>query len=166
MATIKLEGLEQYQKELEALDRNITGLLKRGVYDGAAVVADAVRASISALPAVSDETAIKTYRSGEKGSLSESQKAGLLSGLTLAQMKENGSVVDTKLSFGGYNSVQTKKFPKGQPNIMVAASVESGTSATKKQPFMRSAVNKVKARARAAMEATVTSEIEQIMEGK
>lgn len=166
MASIKLEGLEQYQKELEALDRSITGLLKRGVYDGAAVVANAVRASISALPAVSDKAAMMAYRSGEKGTLSESQKAGLLSGLNLSEMKESGSVVDTKLSFGGYNSVRTKKFPKGQPNIMVAASVESGTSATRKQPFMRNAVNKAKARARAAMEATVTSDIEKIMEGK
>lgn len=166
MASIKLEGLDQYQKELETLDRSITGLLKRGVYDGAAVVADAVRASIAALPAVSDKEAMETYRRGEKGSLSEKQKAGLLSGLNLSEMKENGSVVDTKLSFGGYNTVKTKKYPNGQPNLMIAASIESGTSASRKQPFMRPAVNKVKARSRAAMEATVTSEIEKIMEGK
>lgn len=166
MASIKLEGLEQYQKQLEELNSSITGLLKRGVFDGAAVVADAVRSSLASVPAISDREAMSAYRSGERGALSESQKKGLLAGLGLSKMKENGTAVDTKLSFHGYNNVKTEKYPNGQPNIMIAASVESGSSARRKQPFMRSAVNKAKARARAAMEATVTSDIEKIMEGK
>lgn len=165
MASIKLEGLDKYQKELESLDRNITGILKRGVYDGAAVVADAVRAAIGGLTTVSDFSGLKAYKRRTPTTLTEGQKAGLLSGLTLVEMQTSGSEVNTKLLFSGYNSVKTKKYPHGQPNIMIAASVESGTSATQKQPFMRSAANKAKARARAAMEATVTSDIERIMEG-
>lgn len=165
MASIKLDGLEQYQKELESLSQSITGLLKRGVYDGAAVVADAVRASISSLSAVSDSEALRAYHRREASPLSVSQKAGLLDSLTLVEMKDSGGFVDTKLTFGGYNSVKTKKFPKGQPNLMVAASVESGTSATRKQPFMRTAANKAKSKALAAMEARVVSDIEKIMEG-
>ena len=165
MASIKMDGLEPYMRDLEALNRNITCVLKRGVYDGAAVVADAVRASISGLYAVSDDDAILAYRRHEPGALSRTQKEGLLSGLTLSEMKTDGGA-NTKLGFGGYNRVKTKKYPNGQPNLMVAASVESGTSATQKQPFMRTAANKAKARAKAAMEATVTSDIEKIMEGK
>ena len=166
MASIKIDGLEQYQKTLEGLSQNITGLLKRGVYDGAAVVADAVRSSISSLPSVRDSEALADYNRGDSGRLSDSQKKGLLNGLNLSQMQDKGGFVDTKLSFGGYNSVRTKKYPKGQPNIMIAASVESGTSARQKQPFMRSAVNRVKGQAKTAMEETVTSEINNLMEGK
>lgn len=166
MASIKLEGLTEYQKQLESLDTSITGLLKRGVYDGAAVVANAVRASISALPAIRDEDAMGAYRSNSKTALSESEKKGLLNGLGLSEMRESGSSVNTKLSFHGYNAVKTKKFPQGQPNLMIAASVESGTSARRKQPFLRPTVNRVKNRATAAMEETVTSDIEKIMGGK
>ena len=165
MASIKLDGLEPYMKDLEALNTSITGILKRGVYDGAAVVADAVRASIAGLSAVSDIDAKKAYRRHEQSPLSQSQKAGLLAGLNLSEM-QTGDGANTKLGFGGLNTVRTKKYPNGQPNVMIAASVESGTSATRKQPFMRTAANKAKARAKAAMEATVTSDIQNIMEGK
>lgn len=166
MASIKVEGLDKYQKQLESLGAEINGLLKRGVYDGAAVVADAVRSSIASLPAISDHEARVAYQRGEKGALSESQKRGLVNGLGLSKMKENGTAVDTKLSFTGYNDVKTKKYPNGQPNIMIAASVESGSSARRKQPFMRSTVKRVKGSAIGAMDATVTHDIEELMEGK
>lgn len=166
MASIKIDGLEAYQKQLEALGNDITGILKRGVYDGADVVADAVRSSLSSLPVSDDVEAIRAYREGRPGPLTSKQKAGLLRGLGLAKMQNSDGFVSTKLSFAGYNDVKTKKFPKGQPNIMIAASIENGTSASKRQPFMRTAVNKVKAASKAAMEATVTSDIENIMEGK
>ena len=77
MASIKLEGLDKYQKELESLDRNITGILKRGVYDGAAVVADAVRAAIGGLTTVSDFSGLKAYKRRTPTTLTEGQKAGL-----------------------------------------------------------------------------------------
>lgn len=166
MASIKIDGLEQYEKKLDALGKDITGILKRGVYDGADKVADAVRSSLSSLPVSDDAAAIAAYRRGEPGRLTAKQKAGLLRGLGLSKMQNNDMVVNTKLSFSGYNDVKTQKYPKGQPNLMIAASIENGTSASQRQPFMRPAVNKSKAAAKAAMEETVSSEINNLMEGK
>lgn len=165
MATIKIDGLEGYEKKLEQLNVNVTGILKRGVYEGADVVADAVRASISSLPTVSNKAKMAAYGAKEATNLSEEQKRGLLNGLDLSQMRNNDGVVSTKLGFGGYNTVKTKKYPKGQPNRMIAAAVESGTSASRKQPFFRPAVNKTKSQATAAMSARVTEDINNLMEG-
>lgn len=166
MATIKIDGLDAYQKKLDALGNDITGILKRGVYDGANVVADAVRSSLSSLPTVDDTEAIMAYRQGRPGRLTSKQKAGLLRSIDLAKMQNSDGFISTKLGFGGYNDVKTNKFPKGQPNRMIAASIENGTSASQRQPFVRPAVNKVKAASKAAMEATVASDINNLMEGK
>lgn len=166
MASIKIDGLSEYMRALEGLGNMAVGITKRGLYDGAAVVADAVRASIAALPAISDKEAMGAYKARKTTMLSESEKKGLLAGMGLSEMRESGGSVDTKLSFHGYNAVKTEKFPNGQPNLMIAASTENGSSVRRKQPFLRPTANKVKSRAKAAMEATVTSEIEKIMEGK
>ena len=164
MASIKIDGLESYQKNLDSLNKSLVGILKRGVYDGADVVADAVRSAIQSLAAVPDWEGMWAYNTHRKGTLTVSQKQGLLNGLNLAKIREDGSIVNTKLSFGGYNSVKTKSFPNGQPNLMIAASIESGTSASQKQPFMRPTANRVKAQVVAAMRGTIDSDIKKIME--
>jgi hypothetical protein len=65
----------------------------------------------------------------------------------------------------GYNNVITKKYPKGQPNNMIARSCESGSSSMIKQPFMRTAVNASRSRAEQKMAEILTAEIKKKMEG-
>ena len=165
MASIEMKGLESYMSRLESLNKNITGTLKRGVYDAADVVADAVRASISALPSAADIEGLVAYAKKRPAVLTQSQKSGLLSGLYLAKMRTAGGRVDTKLTFTGYNSTKTKSYPQGQPNAMIAAAVESGSSARRKQPFMRPTANRVKGQAVEAMRQTIDADIKKIMEG-
>ena len=45
-----------------------------------------------------------------------------------------------KIGFDGYNEVQTKTFPNGQPNALIARSIESGSSTREKTPFLRPAL--------------------------
>ena len=55
-------------------------------------------------------------------------------------MKKEGNEINTKLGFDGYNKQITKKYPKGQPNAMIARTFESGNSFTQKIPFIAPAV--------------------------
>lgn len=163
MAKIEMTGLDEYMKQLESLTKDITGTLKRGVYDAADVIADAVRSQINALPAVDDIEGLIGWQQKRPTVLTKKQKAGLLSGLYLAKMRTEANRVDTKLSFTGYNNVKTKKYPQGQPNAMIAAAVESGSSAHRKTPFIRTTANKVKSQAVAAMRDTIDADIKKIM---
>ena len=162
-ATFEFVGLTEYLKKLDTLGVKSTGFLKRAVYDGAAVVGRAMRSQIEALP-VNDGKYVPG--NAQIIGVSQEQKRGLLDGLGFTKMHDKGGVIYTKLGFDGYNSVKTKKYPKGQANAMIARVVESGSSARRKTPFIRPAVNRVKERAIQRMAEKLDETINQIMEGK
>lgn len=160
MAKFEFKGIDEYIKKLETF-RLVTkdAIISRTTYAGAAVVADAVRKAIEALP-VGPGTA-------EKGDLIETvtpaQKRGLLDGFGISPMDDEDGFVNVKLGFDGYNAIRTKKYPRGQPNVLIARSVNSGTTFRKKTKFVDKAVNSSKKAAEAAMDATCNREIEKIM---
>ena len=67
-----------------------------------------------------------------------------------------------KIGFDGYNSVQTKKYPNGQPNAMIAAAINSGTSRRKRTNFIYKAVNKSKQESLAAMKRQFDEDIKNL----
>ena len=80
-------------------------------------------------------------------------------------MENDNGYINTKIGFDGYNATKTKKYPNGQPNALIARSIESGTSKHQKTPFVRPAISKAKAKAEAAMAASVDKDINNTMEG-
>lgn len=162
---MQVTGLDEYTKAIGKLGNSTTRIVKMAVYDGADVVADAVRRAVSALTSVPDITGLTAWQKRTAARITEAQKDGLLEGLILTKMNEEQGFIGTVLTFVGYNRTKTQKYPQGQPNAMIAASVESGTSAHQKQPFMRKTVNMVKAQAEAAMQRTADAEIKKIMGG-
>lgn len=167
MAKIIMRGLDEYLKKLEALDVSRTAVMKMAVYEGADEVADAVREAVKALPEAKTSEAVRDWRQQVPvDGITKAQKDGLLEGLYVARMEEDIDSVYTTVGFDGYNSVKTKGYPKGQPNAMIARAVESGSSARRKTPFVRPAVNRVKERAIQRMADKLDETINQIMEGK
>lgn len=151
-------GFDEYMAKLNELQANTTSLIKRAVYDGAAVVANEVRASIEALPS--------TDRNPPKGELLgvlDYEKEGLLEGLGLSGMKNDDGFIYTHVGFEGYNRLKSKKYPKGHPNSMIARSIESGSSVRAKHPFMRKALQNAKAKAINAMAARLDEDISNIV---
>lgn len=124
------------------------------------MVADAIRESIKGLPVVRGVTA--TEQDPIDG-ITATQKKGLLEGLGISPMQATGGYYNVKIGFDGYNQRKTKKFPKGQPNQMIARAVESGTSLRKKHPFVRPAVKLSRKTAEQAMVETADKEIKKIM---
>ena len=131
----------------------------RSVYDGAGIVADAVRAQLSGLP-----VAQKFAGDGEKiSTITSVQKKGLLDGFGISPMRDEGGYYHVKLGFAGYNGQKTKKYPHGVPNSVIARSVVSGTSFRSKNDFVGRAVRNTKNAAQRKMEETLDEEIKKIM---
>lgn len=140
MAKWTMEGMSEYIAYLQSIANVTDEAIGAGVYAMAEVVADKVRDNIQALPTVSNEANIATYRQGYSR-LSDLEKQGLLEGFGVTPMQDDGGYKNVKLGFDGYNSIKTKKYPQGQPNVLIARVTESGSSYRQKTPFMRTAVN-------------------------
>ena len=161
MASIEMKGLDEYLVKLSALEHSSKEeICGKAIYEGAGIVADAIRAELSNLP--TDER-FGTPEAPAQG-IKAIQKEGLLHSLGITSMEDDGSgFLNVKVGFYGYNRVVTKKWPRGQPNQMVARTLASGTTWLQKSAFMKRGVARSRKKARTAMEKHVQKSIENIM---
>lgn len=161
MATFVYQGINEYASQLKHMSDKAEGMIKRAVYDGAAVVLASVVSEINGLPVIKNG-----YRrtSLPMNGVTETQKRGLLAGVGLAKMQNQGGFINTKLGFDGYNGVRNGKYPNGQPNALIAQSVNSGSSVRVKIPFINRAVKAAKAEAEAAMAARFDADTQNMIE--
>ena len=160
------KGLDRYITALESLQRMSPHICGMAVYEGAKVIADAVAHNADSLPVVQ----ARRVKSGDPvlGGVTQSQKEGLLSsekggGLGISKMRNDGGFYNVKLGYHGYNSTKTEKYPNGQPNVMIARSLERGTSFRQKIPFISRAVSSKRATAERKMAQVVDEETAKIM---
>ncbi len=158
MAKITFSGLSEYITALEKISEKSGGITRKVLYEGVAVTADEVRSAIEALPTDNDRSA-GHYLKG----ITDGQKRALLDGLGVSKFRETGEMLDALVGFSGYSDYKTKKHPNGQPLALIARVAESGTSFSKKTPFMAKAVRKAKKPAEEKMKEVFESEIERIM---
>lgn len=157
MANIKFSGFTEYETLLRKLEKDSEAIAKRAVYEGAKVVADAVKVNISSISP--EGPSDYEYERREK------QKDGLKKSLGIASMRNDNGFINVRVGFDGYNDIKTKKHPNGQPNAMVARIYNSGTSHNKKQPFFKRAINQSKEGCKNAMELEVDKCIKAIEKG-
>lgn len=159
MAKITFTGLEHYMAQLEALEKNSEGIAKQALYEGAKIAADEMRKGIDSIPVQEEWGSKKVPARGIKAE----QKKGLQEGFGISSMENDNGRIHVRLGFHGYNTFRTRRYPNGQPNAMIARSVESGTSFLQKTPFTVKAVRKSKRLAEARMKEVFEKEIEKTM---
>ncbi len=152
---------EEYLLKLSRLEKNADALLKQAVYEGAKVVADAIKEGAESLP-------VEQFRKLAPGEVfsgvTPEEKEAISQGLGLAEMEQDRLGWNTKAGFVGYVTRQkTRKYPKGTPVPMLVRSIESGSSVRRKIPFVRRAVKSSQAKAVEAMGKTVDEEIKKTM---
>lgn len=160
MATIKWsKGFDEYLVQLSKLSDQSLEICKKAVYEGAGIVADAVREGVQSIPINNG------YGTAEKplDGITAKQKAGLLEGLGISPMEEENGYVNVKIGFDEYNSLKTKKYPKGQPNALIMRAVESGTSFRVKNPVVSKATRSAKQKAEEAMQKSIDISIKKII---
>ena len=163
MAKISFKGLEDYELRLSKLadKKEVERIAGQAIYEGAAIMADEIKAGIEGLPVV---TGYGTESNPLPGGVTAVQKAGLIDGLGIAPMQDDAGFLNVKIGFDGYNRTKTKEYPQGQPNQLVARGVESGTSWKQKKPFIRPAINASRKQAEKKMAEVIDEEIEKLME--
>lgn len=136
MATFKFEGTDEYIHKITILHEKSANTLKGAVYEGAAVIADVVKAALH-----------EHDRTGD-----------LASSMALVAMRNDNGFINTKINFADYDR-------NGVPNAVKAAALESGTSRGQpKLRVISKAANGAKERAEAVMAAKVDEMISKIME--
>lgn len=140
MARMSVTGTRELSAMLESLGKDSQEIAKRGLYQGAKIVADAVKANISGLPVTDDYGTPSRPRDGIRAY----EKDGLMAGMGVASHRAGGGKVDTSIGFHGYNS-------RGKPNAVIARSVERGTSFMKANPVVKPALAATRGAAKAAM---------------
>lgn len=147
MANMKWQGLEEYELQLTRIRDASPECIGEAIHEGAGIIADAVRENINAIPVDN-----RFVRKGQMlTGISQPQKDGLLESFGIAPMQDDNGYINVKLGFDGYNGVKTKSYPNGQPNSVIARSVNAGTSFRVKIPFVDNAINAKKSEAENAI---------------
>jgi len=142
---ISFPGIDTYREQLEGLLRHVPKLVNMSLYDGANVLANAVQEEINGLKELTPEA-----------------RQGLHEGLGVAHFWHDGEATVTKIGFEGYNSKKTKRWPKGQPNAMIARSLIRGTSWQRANRFTQRAAKKARQRCVEAMKDRFDLELQKI----
>ena len=160
MAKFTFKGLNEYARRLSKLGDQAERVAGKAIYAAADIVTDEIRTNIEAIPVLNKED-LKHHR---RNGITQTAKDGLLDSLGIASMEKDAKgLLNVKVGFDGYNKVRTKTYPNGQPNALIARSVESGTSFMEPHPFVRPAVNKTRQAALTKMDDVIEEETNKIM---
>lgn len=162
MPSIKVDGLDDVYAMLKSIGGDIESVQKQAVYAGMAVIRDEVVRQIEALP---EQRGYLPKDKLPRDVITPREKEQLLKHIGIAQMDNKDGTVSTRISFDGYTNIVTKKYKKGLPAILVARSINSGSSVRSKHPFMRNARAASKAKALAAAEEAARNALAKLMEG-
>lgn len=155
MATkLTVKGLTEFIHNLDELGKNGKKFAKRSLYEGAGVMADAIKSSINTIPTRAEESDPGAPRM--QSGITPTQKQGLIDGFGISRMRDAGPGVNVKLGFGGKNA-------DGRSNASVADAAESGRSWMQATHFFSQAVNGSRGAAESAMEKEFTDQVKQIM---
>ena len=159
MAQFQFEGVDDYVAQLQNLYNRSDEVVGAAVYNGAKTVMKYVSAAVDGIVTDNRHGSPEHRTSGPNAY----QKEGLVRSLGITPARYDGTFYNVKIGFDGYNKLKTKTWPQGQPNSMIARSVESGTSWMQKQPFMRKAEQSAKIPCEKVMAETVDKAIQSIM---
>ena len=161
--SLKVTGLDEFRAMLDTLGKSGQGIAKKGLYDAAKVMTDAIKAAVEALP-VEDDRYIPDPNKG-RNVVTVQEKQDMIKSLGISKM-DNDDGANLRIGFHGYDSRKTEQFPGGRPVVLIARSIESGSSYRRKHPFFRTAVNAAKNAAMDAAEKTIEDEINKITGGR
>lgn len=161
MATIQFKKMDEYLFKISKLEAELKDqVLGEAIYGAAGIVADEIRQKLEQVPTDESFGTSSAPTSGPR----KKQVEGLMDSLGIASLQDDGTgYLNVKIGFDGYNDIVTQRWPRGQPNQMVARAVESGTTWMQKNDFVRRAVASSRKRAIEFMKKTVDKSIQKIM---
>ena len=157
------DGLADIIKTIYSLEDQAEFVASMSLYDGAAVMADAINKEAKTI-----KTAPFHYAAVEGATTRlpspEEKEIVMAAGTGIAKFDKNGAEVNTSVGYrnAGYADLNGKK----KPIPLIVNSVNSGTSFMEKQPFFRQAVSRNRGKAQKAIEDKLLKMIEASMNKK
>lgn len=134
-------------------------ILGRTIYPGGGIMYRYAMQATQSLPV--ERKGFK--HSGRRTGITQEQKDGLIESLGIAPINDKRWGFNVKIGFDGYNKrCVTKRWPQGQPNMMVARSINGGTSFLQPTYFMDKAVQRAIGEVTHAMEMQFDEELYEI----
>ena len=161
MAKFDASGTDEMIRLLNGLGKETEKVCSMALYKGMQVAADALAEAIEALPTERFHP-MPGSRNGKEplNVLTEDDKADMLAGIGIAKFEHTGNGVSSAASIEGYSRHKSTRFPNGIPLPMIARSIESGSSARKKHPFIRKSFRAKEPQIQQAMEEAVHAAVD------
>jgi len=156
---IKIRGDAELTAKLSLLTRQRPEAVKRALFEGAGVMANAMKAAVESLPVDNRMPA----KDRPLNVISSRDKADVAAGVGIAHFQDDGDAVDTLVGFKGYVSRTEKNYPNGVPIPLIVRSIENGSSVRAEHPFVGKATRGARSAAVAAIRAKADEEIEKII---
>lgn len=162
---VKMEvyGLDELAATFERLGKEAENVQKKALYAGAGTMKDELISTIQALP---DDDRYVQRNDSRLNVVGEQDKQDLISHVGIASFEMTNDGVNTQISFDGYGTIKTKKYPQGRPVIMIARSINSGSSVRQKIPFVRKCANSGKQKTVDAMKKAADEALKELVGGK
>lgn len=162
MASIVVEGFSDMIQLMEMTASQTKRICGRALYPGAEIVADICKRKLENLK-TDDQLFRITEKFGDlRSGPTTRQKKFLIESMGIARMRKTRDGWDVKLGFDGYNDIVSDRWPNGQPNAVIARSVNKGTSFMRAQPFMEQSIKEGEKACIAAIEKAFDEEIDKI----
>ena len=163
MSHIRVEGMEEYLSLLDLNYKQLERICGRSIYPGAGYIYKECRKRLEAVRTDDHLFKFAEQYGRKRRGITTRQKQGLIESLGIAPlMNKRGGVFDVKLGFDGYNDIVSTKYPKGQPNAMIARSLNKGTSFMEAQPFMDQTIEAARHPVEDKIEAQFYKELERL----
>lgn len=148
----RFKGLTEYVQELTEISNLFASMyvVERALEDGANIVADAQKSALERL-----EVDNRPFVPDKRKSILQIQKNGLIDSYGITPVQQKRNMIDVKTGFDGYNKL-------GQPNVVIARSLEKGTSFMPANPILSKAARKARNDCLEAMQNRITKEIDLI----
>lgn len=148
----RFKGLNEYVDMLDQISSVFAReyVIEAALQDGADVVADEQKKALEGLKVDN-----RPYVEGKRDSILQIQKTGLIKSFGITPVQQKRNLIDVKTGFDGYNAL-------GQPNVMIARMLESGTSFMDKNPVISKATKRARNDCLNAMQDRITLEIDKI----
>lgn len=148
----RFKGLSEYAEYLTEISNLFASMyiIEEALNDGAKVVADETRKALEGL-----DVDNRPFVPEGRKSIMQVQKVGLLNSFGITPVQQKRNMIDVKTGFDDYNKL-------GQPNVVIARSLEAGTSFMPKNPIISKASRRARNDCLDAMQKCITENIEKI----
>lgn len=154
---MNVDGIREIAEALDKLDKEAPAVAARALYEGAGIMAEAIRTSAQTIRTAE----FKYARDGQTRLPSPEEKAIVEAAAPgIAKFHRNGTDVDT--SVGYRNAGYAELAGKTRPIPKIVNAINSGTSFMAKQPFVRKAANAGGKKAAAAMQQSIEKAFEEL----